>query len=439
MTKQNRSLVVAFVTVTTLFFAWGFITQTIDPLIASVRAIFRLSYTEALLTQFAFFMAYGIVSLPGAALVSKVGYGRAIVFALLTMIAGCLVIPLATHLGTYELVLVALFIIASGITVLQVSANPLAAALGRPERSHLRLLLSQTFNSLGTVIAPWLGSHIMLRGALFGAEGAAEDAASRAQSLRDIDTAFLVIVVMIALLTLLMVRFRKAMESAAPTLVEGPKTSVLTALSSRWAVFGALAIFLYVGAEVAIGSVLTNFLHGEVSGDNALLRYLVRGGAAGQATLEEAGKMVSFYWGGAFVGRIIGSALLVRFRAWKLLAINAAVAAVLCFLVSQSGGDVSAYAALIIGLFNSIMFPVIFTLTLERSTASQAATSGLLCMAIVGGAIVPLLVGAVADAAGLHMSFLVPMVAYLAIATFALSARKARLVVRERAAAIAGH
>jgi MFS transporter, FHS family, L-fucose permease len=436
MTKQNRGLGVAFVTVTTLFFAWGFITQTIDPLIASVRAIFRLSYTEALLTQFAFFMAYGIVSLPGAALISKVGYGRAIVFALVTMIVGCLVIPLATHLGTYELVLVALFIIASGITVLQVSANPLAAALGPPERSHFRLLLSQTFNSLGTVIAPWLGSHIMLRGGLFGADAAADDVASRAQSLRDIDTAFIVIIVMIALLTLLMVRFRKVMESAAPTLVEGPKTSVFTALSSRWAVFGAVAIFLYVGAEVAIGSILTNFLHGEVSGDNVLLGVLRTDGTS-QVSLEEAGKMVSFYWGGAFVGRIIGSALLVRLQAWKLLTLNAAVAAVLCFLVSQSGGDVSAYAALIIGLFNSIMFPVIFTLTLERSTASQAATSGLLCMAIVGGAILPLLVGAVADSAGLHASFLVPMVAYAAIALFAMSARRAPLVVREQVVTLA--
>jgi MFS transporter, FHS family, L-fucose permease len=331
-------------------------------------------------------------------------------------------------------VLVALFIIASGITVLQVAANPLAAALGPPERSHFRLLLSQTFNSLGTVIAPWLGSHIMLRGGVFG-DGAADDAASRAQSLRDIDTAFIVIIVMIALLTLLMVRFRKVMESAAPTLVEGPKTSVFTALSSRWAVLGALAIFLYVGAEVAIGSILTNFLHGEVSGSNVLLG-LLRGDGASQATLEDAGKMVSFYWGGAFVGRIIGSALLVRLPAWKLLTLNAAVAAVLCLLVSQSGGDVSAYAALVIGLFNSIMFPVIFTLTLERSTASQAATSGLLCMAIVGGAILPLLVGAVADSAGLHTSFLVPMVAYAAIAVFAMSARKARLVVREQAAVV---
>jgi MFS transporter, FHS family, L-fucose permease len=423
MTNRNKGLLVPFITVTTLFFMWGFITQTIDPLIASVRAIFSLTYTEALLTQFAFFLAYGVVSLPGAALVSKVGYGRAIVFALVTMIVGCLVIPLATHLGTYELVLVALFIIASGVTVLQVSANPLAAALGPQNQSHFRLLLSQTFNSLGTVIAPYLGSAIMLSGGVFAAAGGGgDDAARRTQSLRDIDTAFIVIIVMIVLLTLLMLKFRKRMEAAAPTLVEGPKTSVFTALSSRWALFGAAAIFLYVGAEVSIGSILTNFLHGKDVLD---------------VSIEDAGKMVSLYWGGAFVGRILGSLLLIRVQAWRLLTLFAVIAAALCLLVSQSGGHVSAYAALIIGLFNSIMFPVIFTITLERSTASQAATSGLLCMAIVGGAILPLLVGVLADTAGLHASFFVPMVAYGAIAIFAMGARKARVVVREQAASLA--
>jgi MFS transporter, FHS family, L-fucose permease len=421
MTNENKggSLLVPFITVTTLFFMWGFITQTIDPLIASVRAIFDLTYTEALLTQFAFFLAYGVVSLPGAALVSRVGYGRAIVFALVTMIVGCLIIPLATHLGTYELVLVALFIIASGVTVLQVAANPLAAALGPQNRSHFRLLLSQTFNSLGTVIAPYFGAVIMLSGGIFAAGTVEDEGARRLQSLRSIDTAFLIIVVMIALLTVLMMAFRKRMEAAAPTLAEGPKTPVLSALSSRWALFGAAAIFLYVGAEVSIGSILINFMHQKDVLD---------------VPLEQAGKLLSFYWGGAFVGRILGSALLIRVPAWRLLTLFATVAAVLCLTVSQSGGEVSAYAALAVGLFNSIMFPVIFTLTLERSTASQAATSGLLCMAIVGGAVLPLLVGRLADSAGLHTSFLVPMVAYVAIAVFALAAGKARVVVGEQAA-----
>ena len=420
MTNPNKGLAVPFMSVTTLFFAWGFITATIDPLIPSVRAIFSLSYTESMLTQFAFFMAYGVVSLPGAALVARAGYGRSIVIALVAMIAGCLIIPLATHLGTYELVLVALFIIASGITVLQVAANPLAAALGPPHRSHLRLLFAQAFNSLGTVIAPFLGAAIMLSGGIFAAEDGVSSAASRRQeSLGSIDTAFFIIVGMIALLTVLILIFRKRMEAAAPSLAAGPRTPVLYALSSRWAVFGAIAIFLYVGAEVSIGSIMINFLH---SGDVL------------DVSLEQAGKLLSFYWLGAMVGRFIGSGLLVAVPASRLLALFALAAAALCLTVSQTTGDVAAYAAIAVGLFNSIMFPVIFTLTLERSTASQAATSGLLCMAIVGGAILPLLVGALADKAGLHASFLVPMAAYVAISVFAMAAARARLVAVDQPA-----
>jgi FHS family L-fucose permease-like MFS transporter len=413
MSGQTNALRAAFTSVTTLFFAWGFITATIDPLIPSVRAIFSLSYTESMLTQFAFFMAYGIVSLPGAALVARAGYGRSIIVALGMMIAGCLVIVLATHVGQYELVLLALFIIASGITVLQVAANPLAAALGRPEGSHLRLVLSQAFNSLGTVIAPFLGSVVMLSGGIFAAHQSTSDAAAgRVESLRSIDTAFLIIVGMILLLTVLIWRFHKRMEAAAPSLAAGPKSPVVSALASRWAVFGAAAIFLYVGAEVSIGSIMINFLHQPDVLDVAL---------------ERAGKLLSFYWMGAMIGRFAGSALLARIPAARLLAIFALVAAVLCLTVSQTGGGTAAYSALAVGLFNSIMFPVIFTLTLERSTVSQAATSGLLCMAIVGGAILPLVVGQIADRIGLRAAFMVPMAAYAAIAVFALGAARARV------------
>ena len=189
----------AFASITTLFFAWGFITVTIDPLIASLKAIFSLSYAEVMLTQFAFFLAYGVVSLPGAALVRRLGYERSIVVALGVMIVGCLVVPVATHFETFALVLVALFILAGGITVLQVAANPLAAALGAPERAHYRLTLSQAFNSLGTALAPYLMSSVVLTGGMFAVEGAAS-AAQRAESLRHIDLAFLAMAALIALL-----------------------------------------------------------------------------------------------------------------------------------------------------------------------------------------------------------------------------------------------
>jgi FHS family L-fucose permease-like MFS transporter len=422
MTSSSGTPRAAFVSVTTLFFAWGFITSMIDPLIPSVRAIFSLSYAESMLTQFAFFMAYGIVSLPAAALVARAGYGRAILWALGAMVVGCLVMPLATHLKTYELVLVALFIIAGGITVLQVAANPLAAALGPPQRSHFRLTFSQAFNSLGTVIGPYLGAMVMLRGGIFAEGGTSADAAQQGESRRNIDTSFLLIVAMIVLLGVLIWRFRTRLESAAPPPAGKATASPLTALSSRWALLGAVAIFLYVGAEVSIGSIMINFLHqSDVLG----------------VTLVRAGQLLSLYWLGAMVGRFIGSALLTRVAAAWLLAIAAAVASLLCLIVSQVGGEIAAGAAIAVGLFNSIMFPVIFTVTLERSTASSAATSGLLCMAIVGGAILPVIAGLIADSAGLHAAFLLPMAAYAFISLIAMAASKARIVSAETAPQLA--
>jgi MFS transporter, FHS family, L-fucose permease len=425
MTNQNKSLVLPFIAVTTLFFAWGFITQMIDPLIASVKAVFSLTNTESMLTQFAYFMAYGVVSLPAAALVARAGYGKSIVIALVAMVVGCLVVPLATQVGTYELVLVALFIIASGVTVLQVAANPLVAGLGPPRWSHLRLLFSQAFNSMGTVLAPYIGSAIMLSGGVFAAQdGAATDAVRRAESLRSIDTAFFVVVGMIVLLALLIVFTRKRIEAAAPTLTQSHETSILPALRSRWAVLGAIAIFLYVGSEVTIGSLLTNFLHQE-----DILN----------VNIERAGKLVSFYWMGAMIGRFLGSALLLRVPAYRLLTLFTLVAAALCLVVTQSGGSVAAYAAIAVGLFNSIMFPVIFTLTLERSTASQAATSGLLCMAIIGGAILPLFGGMIADAANRSMAFFVPACGYVGLFLFALAAGRAPVASENRPVASPAH
>jgi FHS family L-fucose permease-like MFS transporter len=452
MQASKTDLRAAFIAVTTLFFAWGFITAMIDPLIPSVKAIFSLSYTQATLTQFAFFMAYGVVSLPGAALVSRVGYGTAVLYALAAMIAGCLIMPMATYAEHYELVLVALFVIASGITVLQVAANPLAAALGPPERSHFRLTLSQAFNSLGTVIAPWIGSRLMLRGGVFADGQGAHSAAVRAESLRSIDTSFLMIAVMIGLLALFIWRSRARFSLApaagaepdaadaadAADAVRAPRgadraaapadgaaasrdgsgsrapDSVFHALRSPWALIGGAAIFLYVGAEVSIGSIMINFLHqGDVLG----------------VSFDEAGQLLSLYWLGAMVGRFVGSVLLTRLRAVRLLTVAALIAAVLCLTVSQGSGLAAAVCAIAVGLVNSIMFPNIFTLTLERSTASAAATSGLLCMAIVGGAVLPPVTGRIADSAGLHAAFLVPMTAYVLISLFAMAAARARVLV----------
>jgi MFS transporter, FHS family, L-fucose permease len=423
MTSTKRDLTAALAAVTTLFFAWGFITSMIDPLIPSVRAIFSLSYTQSMLTQFAFFMAYGVVSLPGAALVARLGYGRAVLIALVAMVLGCLIIPVATHMDHYEGVLAGLFVIASGITVLQVAANPLAAALGTPERSHLRLTLVQAFNSLGTVIGPYVGATLLLSGGLFDStDGTAASAAQRVASLSAVGNSFLLIAGLIAALTIFMWSFRRHLAAAPPP--ARAEDTVAATLRSHWAVMGAGAIFLYVGAEVSVGSTLINFLHqSDVLG----------------VTLKQGGRLASLYWLGAMVGRFAGSAVLARVRAFRLLSINAFVAAVLCLLVSQGSGLFAASCALIIGLFNSIMFPTIFTLTLERSTASAAATSGLLCTAIVGGAILPPLTGKIADtitgSAGLHAAFLLPMVAYALICAFAVSSARARVAPVGAAAA----
>jgi MFS transporter, FHS family, L-fucose permease len=422
--KSGNNLRAAFIAVTTLFFAWGFITAMIDPLIPSVRAIFNLSYTESMLTQFAFFMSYGIVSLPGAALVARAGYSRSILMALVAMILGCLFMPVATYVQRYELVLVSLFVIGSGITVLQLAANPLAAVLGAPERSHFRLTFSQAFNSLGTVIAPYLGSMLLLRGGVFDAHGAAADAAtSRGESLRSIDTSFLAIAVMIGLLAIFIWRFSKRLNSSAPPPAPA-HDSVLHALQSRWALLGAAAIFLYVGAEVSIGSVMINFLH-----QPDILN----------VSLDKAGQILSLYWLGAMVGRFIGSGLLTKVRATFLLTLAAGIAAILCLTVTQGAGSVAACCAIAVGLVNSIMFPTIFTITLERTTASAAATSGLLCMAIIGGAVLPRIAGKIADVAGLHDVFFLPAAAYAVIAIFAMSAAKARVVEVGQAAGNVAH
>jgi len=439
----GQSTLAAFIIVTTLFFAWGFVTSLIDPLVAAVKGVFQLSYTEAMLTQFAWFIAYGVVSLPAAAVLMRLGYSRAIILALSAMLAGCLLVPLATHADFYPGVLLALFVIASGVTLLQVAANPLSAALGAPERASFRLTLSQAFNSLGTVIGPYLGATIMLSGGVFAADAAADHAATRAESLRAIDFSFLLVAGFFAVLTVFIFLVRKRISAAAPLLTASE--SVASAFRSPWALFGGLAIFLYVGAEVAIASIMINFLV-EINFIEHLARNGVLDAMAGVGLIdatrpaeETAGRVLAlWYWGGAMVGRFIGSVLLTRVHAGVLLSIAAAVAAALCVYVTMGEAPGAGFAALSVGLFNSIMFPTIFTLTLSRSSAPASATSGLLCMSIVGGAFLPLAMGATADSFGESAAFIIPLTAYLGIFAFAFLAARAK-AVNTAAPIAAGH
>jgi FHS family L-fucose permease-like MFS transporter len=422
--RKGTSL--AFAYVTTLFFAWGFVTSLIGPLIAAVRRVFELSYTEATLTTFAWFIAYGIASIPAAAILGRLGYSKAIIVALVTMVAGCLIVPIATLADFYPGVLIALFVIASGVTLLQVGANPLVAALGAQKSSHARLNFSQFFNSLGTTLGPLIAAPILLTGGVFAADAVITNPASRAESLRSIDLAFLAVAVFFAVVAGFIFSARKTINAAAPAPSADDRMSPLVALKSPWAVFGALAIFFYVGSEVTIGDLLTNFLHSP-----EILNI----------PLAAAGSMVAYYWGGAMVGRLVGGLLmLTKIPATTILIVNTAVAAVLCLVVTQTSGTTAAYAAIAIGFFNSIMFPTIFTLTLERSTAPVPATSGLLVFGIIGGAVLPPVAGQIADnAATLNPVFYVPLVGYLLLVGFAIAASRAKTRNTAVAATPGGH
>jgi FHS family L-fucose permease-like MFS transporter len=412
VTASHRSYrtQLAFAAVTSLFFAWGFITSNNDPLIVALRAAFSLDYTEALLTQIVFFLAYGLLSLPAAWLTSRIGAIDMILSSLAVMAGGCLLVVLSTKAGDFRPILGALFVLASGFTALQVAANPLAAELGPPQRTHFRLNFAQAFNSLGVVLGVHFGSLVMLRDpALRAGRNIVRTTGQRSELLTAVDRAFLIMAGLLAALLIAFAFLRRFLKAVAPKHLEAP-SDMFEALRSGWAVFGAIAIGLYVGAEVSVGSIMINFLNQP----QVLGLPFDRGGAY----------LANFYWGGALAGRLIGTALLTRIPASRLLIACGTTAALLCLMVLVASGPIAGYAALAIGLFNSIMFPTIFAITLERSGVSQSSTSGLLCVAIFGGALLPMTVGSVADAFGLSAAFAVPLAAYAFIAVFAFVARE---------------
>ena len=434
--KGGRSTAAAaFAAVTVLFFAWGFITSMIDPLVAAVKGIFTLSDAEAQLSTFAFFIAYGVMSFPAAALISRFHSIPSILTALTTMVVGCLVMLAAANLAIYALVLAGLFILASGITILQVAANPLAAALGNPKWSHFRLTFSQTFNSFGTFLGPLIGAHLFLEGVEVK-QGVTISASVRGQALAGIDAAYFWICGLIVALLLFFWASRRIVNTAVPPAPPSSRASVQElvreAFSSRWALLGALAIFLYVGAEVAIGTQMAMFLNSNAIWGRSeapfgvpLLGFAMGSDGLPGISLQQAGKAVAFYWGGAMVGRVIGSVLLALAPAARLLAAFTAAACLLCLYIAFVGGVTAGFVALSIGLVNSIMFPVIFTLTLERSSARAEATSGLLCTAIIGGAVIPVCVGSLSDVVGYAAAFALPALCYAMLCGFAFAAGRA--------------
>ncbi len=409
--------------VVSLFFAWGFITVLNDPLIAKLKALFALNYAEAMLTQFAFFLGYFIFSAPAGAILGRFGYVRSIALGLVIMAAGCLLFAPAARLALYPLFLLALFCVASGITLLQVAANPYIAALGSTATSHSRLTLAQAFNALGTFVGPFIGALFILQNGV-AAPGLMSAALLRAERIREaqiVQRPFLVIALLLLLFAAVFWFLRR--RAAPPVAAAHPSPFRRALLAKPRLVFGALCIFVYVGAEVSIGSGLTNYLM-----QPGILGARAPAIGAGFAHLfhlhasfnpaQVAGTMVSLYWGLAMLGRFAGSFVLSKAVPGKVLCAHALAALVLALAASLSAGPQAAAAVLLIGLANSIMFPTIFTLALEDLGEETANGSALLCMAIVGGAIIPVIFGATADTIGLGHALIVPAACYLVIAAY---------------------
>ncbi len=402
--------------VTTLFFMWGFLTCLNDILIPHLKSIFDLNYAQVMLVQLAFFGAYAVFSIPSGYIIERIGYQWTMVAGLLTMGVGAALFVPAASVPSFPLFLTALIILAAGITALQVSANPYVALLGPARTASSRLTLTQAFNSFGTFIAPLFGGILILATApKTAAEIAAMNPAAlhayRIEQASSVKLPYIMIVVALVLLAIVIGKFSLPHIPEA----EGGHAVEAGAHDSIWKhrnlVMGALGIFSYVGAEVAIGSFLVNYMHeAEI----------------GNLNLETAAKFLMVYWGGAMVGRFVGSAVLQKLSARMVLGFNAAICALLVCLSMLTTGYFAMGSMLVIGFFNSIMFPTIFTLGIEGMGPLTGEGSGLLNTAIVGGAIIPLVQGFIADRVGIHHAFVLPVICYLYILLFAAKGQPRR-------------
>ncbi|MEQ1529958.1 MAG: L-fucose:H+ symporter permease [Methylococcales bacterium] len=404
--KKNPYLSAQLI-LTSLFFIWGFITCLNDILIPHLKSLFTLNYSQAMLVQFCFFAAYFIVSVPSGYLVEKIDYKGGIIAGLCTAGIGCLLFYPAAGMRSYPLFLLAFFVLASGITLLQVAANPYVTILGNPDTASSRLTMTQAFNSLGTTIAPYFGSVFILSAVIKSADeltllSPEQLAAYQIAQAAVVQNPYLGIAgLLFALAGIFALLKLPKIQAETPQITdEISREDLKSAWQYRHLLLGAIAIFVYVGAEVSIGSFLVNFLSGPT--------------ISGLAE-HDAGKYVAFYWGGAMVGRFIGAMLMQKIPAGKLLAFNALVAALLVLVTIKSTGYTAMGTILSVGLFNSIMFPTIFSLALKGLGKHTGQGSGILCAAIVGGAILPVAQGLLADQIGIQQAFFMPMLCYLYI------------------------
>jgi FHS family L-fucose permease-like MFS transporter len=408
----EQSYLAPLATVTTLFFMWGFLTCLNDILVPHLKSIFDLSYFKVMLIQFAFFGAYFIFSLPSAKIIDWIGYQRSMVVGLLTMGLGAFLFVPAASVPSFPLFLGALIVLAAGITCLQVAANPYVTVLGPPQTASSRLNLTQAFNSLGTFLAPFFGGLLILSAAPktmdeIRAMGPDVLQAYRLHEAATVKMPYVGLGIALVVLAAAIGSFKlPKIEHAQHKVGEKVNDSIWNHPSL---IFGAIGIFVYVGGEVSIGSFLVNyFTQPEIGG----------------LTEKVAASFVAFYWGGAMVGRFIGSALLQKMSTRGLLGICAVCAAALVAVSMLTTGHTAMYSIIMVGFFNSIMFPSIFTLGVAELGPLTGDGSGVMIMAIVGGAIIPVLQGAIADRIGIHHAFFLPVLCYLYILFFALSGSK---------------
>ena len=400
---------------TSLFFIWGFITSLNDILIPHLKSVFTLNYTEAMLVQFCFFTAYFVVSVPSGYLVEKIDYKGGIIAGLSIAGIGCLLFYPAAGLHSYPLFLSAFFVLASGITLLQVAANPYVTILGNSKTASSRLTLTQAFNSLGTTIGPYLGALFILDTAVKTADelkllNVDELSVYQAAQAAAVQNPYLLLAAVLFLIAIVFTLISLPHIKAEKTLILNSEAEVH---DSAWAykhlALGAIGIFVYVGGEVSIGSFLINFL-----GEPAI---------AGLKE-QDAGKYVSFYWGGAMIGRFIGAAVMQRIHPGKALTFNAITAALLVLMTMLGSGHVAMWTILAVGLFNSIMFPTIFSLAVSGLGKHTGQGSGILCASIVGGAVLPVVQGLFADRIGIQQAFFIPALCYCYIAYYGWSGHK---------------
>jgi FHS family L-fucose permease-like MFS transporter len=408
---------------TALFFMVGFLTCLNDIVIPHLKSIFDLNYAEAMLVQFAFFTSYFVFSYPSGAIVEKYGYKKTMVVGLLIMACGAAGFIPAAKLAVFAIFLGALIVLAAGMTVVQVAVNPYVTVIGPAATASSRLNLAQAFNSFGTFIAPFLGGLVILGGATqLTPERIHTLSAVKLQAYRELQAhtvilpylgMALVLVLLAIALAAIQLQPRTSVAERTQDFRPGAFSEALSKPGSiwkhPWLLGGAAGIFTYVGAEVSIGSLLVNYMG------------LSNIGGIKEST---AANYLMVYWGGAMIGRFLGSAVLQRVKTGKLLTLNAAVAFILVITSILTNGHVAMFALLFVGICNSIMFPSIFTLGIQDLGPLTSKGSSLMIAAIVGGALIPEATGKLADLIGLHHAFIIPALCYVYIAAYGIASIK---------------